>query len=182
MAKVPFTKLYTKESLGQFSAFEWLGEIIEVKQYLPIEDKLQILEMIVNNCLKEDLIINPLEVSSNLETLLVIYYTNISFTEIQKEKNALKTYNILKEIGLIDKVKQYIPEQELQFLEESVNKIIDNMIRHLTSLPTIIENTIAKGKNSEIDLNKIKNEILQNEDIVNLVNLFMEENASGKIE
>lgn len=182
MAKVPFTKLYTKEDLGKINTFEWMGEIIEVKQYLPIEEKLQILEMIINNCLKEDLIINPLEVSSNLETLLVIYYTNISFTETQKDKNALKTYNILREIGLIDKIKQYIPEQELRFLEESVNKIIDSMIRHLTSLPTIIENIIAKGKNSEIDLNKVKDEILQNEDVMNLVNLFMKENVSDKIE
>ena len=42
MAKVPFTKLgLTKDT--SVASFEWNGQTIEVKQYLPIQEKLDLI-------------------------------------------------------------------------------------------------------------------------------------------
>ena len=47
MAKVPFTKLgLTKNT--EVKNFTWKDQIIEVKQYLPIQDKLSLIAAVLN--------------------------------------------------------------------------------------------------------------------------------------
>lgn len=180
MAKVPFTKLYTKEDLGKVKTFTWNEQEIEVKQYLPIEEKLDIMGNLLETCLNDHTILNPLEISSNLDVLMVMHYTNISFTEIQKGKNAIVTYNILKEIGLIDSIKSYIPKSELLLLD-SIYEILENSMKYLNSLPVLIDNIIEKGKNNQIDLQALKDEISNNEEVSNLIKMFINENSGDKL-
>ena len=180
MAKVPFTKLYTKEDLGKVKTFTWNEQEIEVKQYLPIEEKLDIMGNLLETCLNDHTILNPLEISSNLDVLMVMHYTNISFTEIQKGKNAIVTYNILKEIGLIDSIKSYVPKSELLLLD-SIYEILENSMKYLNSLPVLIDNIIEKGKNNQIDLQALKDEISNNEEVNNLIKMFINENSGDKL-
>jgi hypothetical protein len=50
MAKISFTKLGLKVN-QEIKTIEYNGQIIEVKQYLPIQDKLQLISDIINQAM-----------------------------------------------------------------------------------------------------------------------------------
>ena len=80
MAKVPFTKLGLIKD-NKIETIEINGQIIEIKQYLPIQEKLELVSRIINNSSDDNNFQNPMKL--DLFTCLeVIYaYTNISFTD-----------------------------------------------------------------------------------------------------
>ena len=68
---------------------------IEVKQYLPISDKLDLIARVLEQAADDNNFSNPikLEVFTNLE--IIFTYTNIAFTDKQKE-DLVKLYDILE--------------------------------------------------------------------------------------
>ena len=49
MSKVSFTKLGLTKNTS-ISSFEQNGQTIEVKQYLPIQEKMDLIAAVLNNC------------------------------------------------------------------------------------------------------------------------------------
>lgn len=187
MAKVPFTKLYTKEDLGKIATFEWKGNIIEVKQYLPLIEKLNIIQNIAMTNVEGRDFLNPIEIYSSLESLIICAYTNISFTEKQRVSDAIKTYDIIKEIGLFDAVKAHIPDTELNELYFYFEKLLENMITYRNSALSIIKNLAEQKTANEdavLDFEKLKSEIADNPQLLELVNFYQKEieNAGTKQE
>ena len=68
---------------------------IEIKQYLPVNEKLRLIGDVIGQAADENNFSNPikLEVFTKLE--IVFAYTNLSFTEKQKE-DLVKLYDILE--------------------------------------------------------------------------------------
>ena len=85
MAKVSFGKLSLQRD-NSIKTFKWKGQEIEVKQYLPIEDKLNTVMEIVSQTIDANAFSNPcrLEVFYNIE--LILAYAGITLTEKQREK------------------------------------------------------------------------------------------------
>ena len=86
----------------------WNEQDIEVKQYLPISEKLTLISNVLNNAHDENNFSNPVKV--NLFTALEIMYayTNINFTDKQKE-DPVKLYDLLSGSKLYDKIIENIP-------------------------------------------------------------------------
>ena len=84
MAKVPFTKLGLKK-IEDTKTISICDQDVEVKQYLPISDKINIITNVIENSADDNNFANPVkvEVFANLEIMYA--YTNISFTDKQKE-------------------------------------------------------------------------------------------------
>ena len=102
MAKVSLTKLGLKVN-QDIKTIEFNEQSIEVKQYLPINDKLELIANVVNASHDENNFANPVKISV-FTTLEIMYaYTNINFTDKQKE-NEYKVYDTLKSNGLLDKI------------------------------------------------------------------------------
>lgn len=80
--------------------FEWNGNEIEVLDYLPIEDKYDLIMITLQKSL-EDGYYNPIKIDEFFHLHLIYMYTNINFTEKQKEDEH-KLYDSLKSNGLID--------------------------------------------------------------------------------
>jgi hypothetical protein len=84
---------------------------IEVKQYLPVEDKLKLISNVINYSADENNFANPVKVDV-FGTLEIIYaYTNLGFTEKQKEDPA-NLYDLLISSGVADALITAIPEME----------------------------------------------------------------------
>ena len=99
MSKVSFTKLgLTKNT--QVGSFEWNGQTIEVKAYLPIQEKLDLIAAVINNCQDENNFINEGKMSLFMSLEMVYRYTNINFTEKQKSDPA-KLYDLLAGSGFL---------------------------------------------------------------------------------
>jgi hypothetical protein len=141
MAKVSFTslKLKVKDDIKTFSIED---KEIEVKQYLPIDEKFSIimtsLQDSYQNGIFNELI---LEVCFNLN--IIFYYTNINFTEKQKE-DSLKLYDILESNGIIDQVIENIPEIEYNYMIDMLDDIKENTFKYQKSIKGTVESIIEK--------------------------------------
>ena len=90
--------------------FEWNENEIEVLDYLPIEDKYDLVMITLQKSL-EDGYYNPIKIDQFFHLHLIYMYTNINFTEKQKEDEN-KLYDSLKSNGLIDAFIEQFSEEE----------------------------------------------------------------------
>ena len=84
MAKVTFSKLGLSKNT-EVKEIEWNDQKIEVKQYLPIEEKINLVGKILNESVDDNGYYNPIRLNIYTNMEIIIAYTNISFTEKQKE-------------------------------------------------------------------------------------------------
>ena len=103
---------------------ELLGEKIEVKQYLPMQDKMNILEMVIQTA-DAGTILNTLVLDAVFEMYLIFKYTNIEFTEEEKN-NILETYDKLEINDMIIPIISNIPETEYKLLRDNLLVMIDD--------------------------------------------------------
>ena len=121
MAKVSYSNLKLKidNSVKKIENTE-----IEVLQYLPIEDKYDLINIALQKSRVEGKY-NPVLLDMYFHLFIVYMYTNISFTDKQKE-NEYKIYDTLKSNGLLDTILTYIPDEEYNelysFLIEDLEK------------------------------------------------------------
>lgn len=120
--------------------FEWNGNEIEVLDYLPIEDKYDLIMITLQKSL-EDGYYNPIKIDEFFHLHLIYMYTNINFTEKQKEDEH-KLYDSLKSNGLID---AFI-EQMNEFDYSELFNMLDDTKRELTeykrSISALIQSLI----------------------------------------
>lgn len=121
--------------------FEWNGNEIEVLDYLPIEDKYDLIMITLQKSL-EDGYYNPIKIDEFFHLHLIYMYTNINFTEKQKEDEH-KLYDSLKSNGLID---AFI-EQMNEFDYSELFNMLDDTKRELTeykrSISALIQSLVS---------------------------------------
>ena len=121
MAKVSYANLKLKID-QHIETFDFGGQSIEVKQYLPIEDKYDLI-MIALQKAEEDGIYNPVKVQLYFELYVAYMYSNISFTDKQKE-NETKLYDTLASNGIIESILELIPDEEYNELMSYMKELI----------------------------------------------------------
>lgn len=122
MTKVSYASLKLKTNT-EVKTFDFNGNKIEVLQYLPVEDKIDLVDITLQKAL-EDRIYNPIKIEVYFNLNLIYLYTNISFSEKQKE-DEYKLYNALRSSGLLEEILKNINEEEYNeiydFIEERIN-------------------------------------------------------------
>ena len=140
MAKVSFAslKLKTKDEVKTINIGE---KEIEVKQYLPAEDKYNLI-MISLQQSKENGIYNDFKLDMFLHLNLVFMYTNLTFTDKQRE-NLPGLYDILETNGIINLVVKNIPEEELSNIYAAISEIKDSLVAYENSFAGVANNFIT---------------------------------------
>ena len=139
MAKITFASLKLKTSSETKEVT--IGEHqIEVKQYLPASDKADLIQIALQKA-EENGIYNEvlLEVYFNLN--LIYLYTNITFTDKQKE-DELKLYDILESNGVVDQVIAVIPNNEYNALREYMDDMKFNMLNYKNTAGAVLQSVI----------------------------------------
>jgi len=80
MSKITFNKLNLTKNT-EVKTVKINDQIIEVKQYLPIQEKLELIADVLNDIQDNNNFINYIKMKAYLGLHIVIRYTNISFTE-----------------------------------------------------------------------------------------------------
>ena len=158
MAKVAFTKLGLKRK-DEVKTVNINNNVIEVKQYLPINDKLALISRVIN--LSHDSsnnFANPVQVEVIGTIEIIMAYTNLSFTEKQKEDYA-KLYDLLEENGITKDLISAIPEDEYAFLIDGINESIEAVYKYQNSLLGILDSVAQDYSNLEFDASKIQQEL-----------------------
>ena len=157
MPKVPFSKLNLKK-IDKVQAITINGLEIEVKQYLPVAEKLELIANVLNNSADDNNFANPVKtyVLSHLE--IIYAYTNLSFTDKQKEDPA-KLYDILETNGIIDSIILAMPPSEYDNLIEDITSTIDAYYKYKNSALGILEAATTDYKNLDLEASDIQKKI-----------------------
>ena len=157
MPKVPFSKLNLKK-IDKVQVVTINGLEVEVKQYLPVAEKLELIANVLNNSADDNNFANPVKtyVLSHLE--IIYAYTNLSFTDKQKEDPA-KLYDILETNGIIDSIILAMPPSEYDNLIEDITSTIDAYYKYKNSALGILEAATTDYKNLDLEASDIQKKI-----------------------
>jgi hypothetical protein len=163
MAKIGFTKLSLKRK-NKVKTITINNNQIEIKQYLPVNEKLDLIARVINGAHDQNNFPNPIkiEVIGTLE--MIMAYTNISFTEKQKE-DIPKLYDLLEENGIIKDIISQIPEDEYNFIIDGINKTVDAVYAYNNSVLGILESVSQDYSNLDFDIEKIQQAISNPENL-----------------
>lgn len=157
MAKVSMTKLGLTKN-NEVIEKEFNEQVIEIKKYLPVEEKLDLISRIINNSVDTNNFYNPCRVHIFTIIELIKTYTNISFTEKQQE-NVFKFYDLLAGTGLAGAVIPAIPEEEYMFIHEGVEETIKSIYSFKNSAMGILEAVSQDYSNLNLDATEIQQKL-----------------------
>ena len=152
MAKVTFAslKLKVRDDIREID----LGDKkIEVKQYLPAEDKYDLI-MITLQESKEEGVYNHFKMDMFFHLNMVFMYTNLQFTDKQKE-DLIKLYDVLESNGIINAVVAAIPEEEYNYLFDTMETVAKARSKYDNSFAGILNNFIVNMPINAAEANKI---------------------------
>lgn len=162
MAKVAFNKLGLKVD-GTVNTLQWNPFDdrdfipVEVKSYLPIEEKIELIGNVINNSVDENNFYNPIRVKIFLALETMYYYTNINFTDKMKE-NPFKLYDLVVSTGLYEKVLMLI-ENDMDIIIETVWETIDSIYSYRNSVMGILDTISTDYSNLKFDASEIQKEL-----------------------
>lgn len=157
MAKVSFTKLGLSKN-QEVKEVKFNDQIIEVKQYLPVNDKLMLISDVINMSMGENNFANPVQVSVFTTIGILEYYTNINFTEKQKEDPA-KLYDLVISNDFASKIVDAIPEEEYEQLIDGIEDSIEAYYNYRNSVMGILDAVSHDYSNLNLDASKIQKEL-----------------------
>lgn len=168
MAKVPFTKLKCKINDSIVEA-KFNDEItIEVKQYLPIQEKLELLGRVIELAHSQDEnFSNPVKAAAFRDLEVVFAYSNISFTDKQKEDIA-KLYDLLLSSGVLNLVISNIPKEEYEAIVVGLDDSIKAVYAYQNSVYGILDGLQQDYDDLNFDVNEISSK-LTNPETLDLV-------------
>lgn len=136
--KVSFTNLKLKVN-NEVNTFQF-GENktkIEVLKYLPIEDKNDLIHIALQNA-EEDGIYNDILLEMYFNLYIIYFYTNINFTDKQKEDPA-KLYDQMQSNGLITSVIEAMDNDEYANLLTSLEVIRDANLTYKNTAGAVLQ-------------------------------------------
>lgn len=155
MAKVSFSKLNQIKRLPP--VVEMLGDqAIEIEQYLPLADKMDLITAVIEQSGNgEEGFFNIVKLEAYFRIEVVQAYTNINFTDKQLSETT-KLYDVLELNGVWEFVESHIPEEELDYIWESIvalaKEVTDYNNSILGILKTVIQmNTLTEQTKTEIN-------------------------------
>ena len=116
-----------------------IGEdvIVSVRQYLPVEEKTELLQYVINAALDDNTgCFSPLRVEVYFALGVCNWYTDI---EIESLADAGKTYDLLECNGVLAQIFNNIPKEELEFIRDLVNDTVADIARYNNSATGIIQ-------------------------------------------
>ena len=140
MAKVSYASLKLKTNTDVTTA-DFNGNKIEIQKYLSASDKYDLISVTLQKAL-EDTLYNPLKVDMYFHLHLVYMYTNISFTDKQRE-DEIKLYDALYSNGLIDLVLENIDELEYETLSTYLQDTIDQDLTYKTTVAYLLNSFLG---------------------------------------
>ena len=179
MAKVPFTKLKCK--INEDSIPLQIGEeIIAVKQYLPIQEKLELIGNVVMAAHEQDAnYSNPVKANVYRDLEVVFAYTNINFTDNQKE-DILKLYDVLESNGVIEAVLTALTAEthEYAHLRDYLLEMAESLSQYMSSAKAIADDLLQYAPDKAAELtDNIKD--FDEEKFRTLINIAQDNGLNG---
>jgi hypothetical protein len=171
MAKVAFNKLNKVKSIPDI-VYEWEGNDLVIKQYLPLEKKLDIIETVISlSGNGEEGFFNIIKLQTFYTIEMLKNYTNISFTEKQEEDPA-KLYDGILLNHIWEVLSEQIPERERVYIWDNILELAHRVTEYNNSVLGIIKAVVANKETLELDTTELFNNISDPEKLETVRQLF----------
>ncbi len=157
MAKVAYTKLGLKVN-QEVKSFLYNENEVEVKQYLPMEEKVNFIEFVLNNAAVDMKFYNPARVEAYFAVGVVLFYTNVNCTDKQKE-NIAKLYDSFVSTGFYKEIITRIDEDELNSLLDMVEETIHSVYSYNNSVLGLLDTIASDYSNLNLDATEIQKKL-----------------------
>lgn len=135
------------------------GKDVEIKQYLPVNEKLNLITRVLEQVAQNDYpFANPVQMDVYTALEILYAYTNIDFSEEEKA-NPAELYDELEKQGIINMVVSAIPEVEYNFLVEGIEETVKAYYSYRNSIKGIIADTVTDYSDLELDAEKIRKDL-----------------------
>ncbi len=172
MAKISYTKLsLSKEKLSEVKTVTFNEQEIEVKQYLPINQKLELISRVINKSADENNFANPVKLEVFMILEMIYAYTNISFTEKQKE-DEIKLFDMIVANGLWRICADAIPEFERAKIFTSTIECAEAVYKYRNSVLGILESIGQDYSTMDLDVTAIQQKLSDPENMALLKNVL----------
>lgn len=152
MNKVTYASLKLKVNTD-VKTFKHENSEIEVLQYLPIEDKYSLINISLQSA-KEGNIYNPIKLDAYFHLYIVMMYTNITFTEKQRE-DLLKLYDCLESNGIITGTLMNMADNEYDKLYHLLQETMEDSLHYNNTVAGVVNNLIENLPAQAEEMQKI---------------------------
>jgi hypothetical protein len=154
MAKISFSKLKLNKETEVTNVT--IGDaIVEVKHYVPMSEKLLILDTIIQEAFDYNFI-NKAKADALLHIYMIMCYTNITFTKKEKD-SLLDTYDLMEKNGVIDALVSAIPEAEYNAFIAYCKDVMSDYDKYKNSIMGIAEQILSELPGKLQDINSLMN-------------------------
>lgn len=153
MAKITFSSLKLKYE-PQVQKFYFNGDKeIEVVQYIDTDKKNDLISIALQKS-EENGVYNLIQLDAYFHLYIVYMYTNITFTDKQKE-DEMKLFDLIKETGLLKEIIDRIPEDEYDFLFDMLELQKDSILHYRNTAGAVLQsfiNDLPKNAQAALDI------------------------------
>lgn len=155
--KPTFAKLGLKMN-NSINTVMFNDQEIEVKQYLPINDKLDLIAAVINQASDDNNFMNPVKTEVFMRLEIIFRYTNISFTEKQKE-DLVKLYDLIDSNNLFNIIINAIPEEEYNIIVDGVMDCSEAIYTYQNSIMGVLERVSSDYEATDLNLDALKDKL-----------------------
>ena len=162
-AKPTYAKLKLTSEVAP-KEFTWGDQVIEVKQYISIQDKLQLVSEVINAAADDNRFANWGKLDMYLDLKILEYYTNLTITDKQKE-NAVKMYDEITSSGFKKQLEANMDDSELDELYSMLSDTVDGVYKYQNSAYGILDALNTDYGNLNFDIEKLTKDISNRENV-----------------
>lgn len=167
MAKIAFTKLSLQKN-NDVKNWQVNEQIVEVKQYLPVEQRIELAKQVIQQVTNfNNDFLNEFAFRIYMDLAIVFNYTNLTFTDKQKE-DLYKLYDLLAGSGFITELKKQVNCNQTDDLEVYIYETLCNYYKYKNSVYGIIESMNQNYSNLNLDINQLQDKISNPESLSTL--------------
>lgn len=132
----------------EYKEFEFNGVKIQVRQYLPFQEKLDLIADIINSSGDDQGFYNSAKLGFFEDMKIMQAYIDIEFDD---GVDSMQVYDTLCAGDFFPQMYKLIPDTEINFIINNVNKTIDNIYKYRNSAYGILD--ALKTDYNDLDLN-----------------------------
>lgn len=131
---------------------------IEVKQYLPIAEKLDLIDWIITQSADDLKFYNVGKLQVFKFLGLVQHYTNIVFTDEELQDPAT-LFDVLYSSPLMDEILDAIPDYEHDFINSTLQDTVESIYKYQNSVMGILDTVTTDYQNLNFDVAQLQQNI-----------------------
>ena len=139
MANVSFNNLKLSTN-KEVKIAEFNNTKIEVLQYLPVEDKNDLIQITMQKSFMDGYF-NEILLDAYFHLNIIYLYTNLNITEKQRE-DELKLYDKIYSSGLLEVVLEQLPEDEYKYLFNMLQEQVKDFLTYKNSAAAVVQSFI----------------------------------------